>query len=129
MTNYNQFYPRNVIENVIHNVDSLISATSIKTILEHNQNIAKILHYENGCGLKNFNKLKNILNVKSLNKWNRVSSILKKLAQKADQKEYSGKNRIPGKCILVIGGGISGLRVAIELLLLGAKGNYNTVIQ
>lgn len=120
----NGFHPRSVIENVIQHLDGLISASTVKEIMEHNRRIGKLLQYEMDSGMKNFQKLKAILNVKSLTKWNRVSSILKKLAQKSEQQEYVSKHRfLSSKCILVIGGGLSGLRASIELLLLGAKGN------
>lgn len=117
------FVPRNVIESVIQNVDSLISATSVTAVLEHRRQIAKLLHLENESGIKNFFRLKAVLfTVKSLSKWNRVASILKALDQKANQKEYSIRNKLADKKILVIGGGISGLRAAIECLLIGAQG-------
>ena len=122
--NHHLFVPRNVIESVIQNFDSLISASSVTAVLEHSRQIAKLLHYENECGIKNFFRLKGILNVKSLSKWNRVASILKSLDQKANQKEYAIRNKLLEKKILVIGGGISGLRAAIELLLIGTKGKW-----
>ena len=112
-----------MIESVIKNLVGLINATSVTEILEYNRQIARLLHYESACGIKNFLKLKSILNVKSLSKWDRVSSILKALDQKANQKEYCNQNKFQQKKVLVIGGGISGLRVAIELLLIGVKGN------
>lgn len=118
----NQMHSRNVIENVIKNFDSLILATSVKSVLEHYRQISKLLQYEDDYGLNNFFKLKNALNIKSLSKWNRVASILSTLDKKSSQKEYRARKSVQGKKILVIGGGISGLRVSIELLLLGAKG-------
>lgn len=121
----NQIHSRNVIENVIKNFDSLILATSVKSVLEHYRQISKLLQYEDDYGLNNFFKLKNALNIKSLSKWNRVASILSTLDKKTSQKEYRPRKSMQGKKILVIGGGISGLRVSIELLLLGAKGKKN----
>ncbi|UXI15773.1 jagged-1b protein [Sarcoptes scabiei] len=118
-----QIYPRNVIENVIKNFDLLISSTSVQAVLDHSHQIGRLLHYdENDFGLNNFFKLRNALNIKSLSKWNRVASILKALDQKSNQKEYFSRCKVQGKKILVIGGGISGLRASIELLLLGAQG-------
>ncbi|KAJ6220064.1 hypothetical protein RDWZM_005876 [Blomia tropicalis] len=119
---YHYHYPRNVIENVIKHFDNLISATSVKAVLENSRHISKHLHCETDYGIRNFFKLKSVLlNVKSLSKWNRVASILKALDQKANQKEYGIRPKLQEKKILVIGGGLSGLRVAIELLLIGAK--------
>lgn len=125
---YHYHYPRNVIENVIKHFDNLISATSVKAVLENSRHISKHLHCETDYGIRNFFKLKSVLlNVKSLSKWNRVASILKALDQKANQKEYGIRPKLQEKKILVIGGGLSGLRVAIELLLIGAKGNLLSV--
>lgn len=116
-------HARNVTESIIQHFDQLTSASSVKTLLDCHQQIAKLLHFDHEFGFKNFVKLKNALSVKSLSKWNRVASILKTLEQKANQKEYCAyRSKVQGKKILVIGGGISGLRASIELLLLGAKG-------
>ncbi|XP_075679302.1 molecule interacting with CasL isoform X2 [Dermatophagoides pteronyssinus] len=134
-------YSRNVIENVIKSLDQLILANNVKQILEYNRRISKLLHFNNDLvddnnldessainsnnnnnGLQNFFRLKNALNVKTVSKWNRVASILKTLDMKANQKEYlKFRSNVQGRKILIIGGGISGLRVSIELLLLGAK--------
>lgn len=123
----NQFYvPRNVIESVIQNLDGLISATSVAEVLEHRRQIAKLLRFEEGGGIRNFFRLKGVLfTVKSLSKWNRVAAILKALDGKAAGKEYALRGKMAEKRILVIGGGISGLRAAIECLLIGAKGKRN----
>lgn len=122
----NQFYvPRNVIESVIQNLDGLISATSVAEVLEHRRQIAKLLRFEEGGGIRNFFRLKGVLfTVKSLSKWNRVAAILKALDLKASGKEYALRGKMAEKRILVIGGGISGLRAAIECLLIGAKGEF-----
>ena len=137
-------YSRNVIENVIKSLDQLILANNVKQILEYNRRISKLLHFNNDLvddnnldessainsnnnnnGLQNFFRLKNALNVKTVSKWNRVASILKTLDMKANQKEYlKFRSNVQGRKILIIGGGISGLRVSIELLLLGAKGKF-----
>lgn len=126
----NQFYvPRNVIESVIQNLDGLISATSVAEVLEHRRQIAKLLRFEESGGIRNFFRLKGVLfTVKSLSKWNRVAAILKALDLKAAGKEYALRGKMAEKKILVIGGGISGLRAAIECLLIGAKGEFYFVL-
>lgn len=124
----NQFYvPRNVSESVIQNLDGLITATSVAAVLEHRRQIARLLRFDetnSGGGIGNFFRLKGVLfAAKSLSKWNRVAAILKALDKKAAGKEYAGvRPKLAERRILVIGGGLSGLRAAIECLLIGAKG-------
>lgn len=124
----NQFYvPRNVSESVIQHLDGLVSATSVADVLEHRRQIARLLRFDEshgGGGIGNFFRLKGVLfAAKSLSKWNRVAAILKALDKKAAGKEYAGvRAKLAERRILVIGGGLSGLRAAIECSLIGAKG-------
>lgn len=125
----NAVLPRNISEAVVKHCDALISSTSVHDALEASRLINRMLGCGSGLeadyGIKNFFKLRTVLNANILAKWNRVSSILKTLDEKANRKEYvQARPLLLERKVLVIGGGLAGLRACIELLLLGAQGNF-----
>lgn len=128
----NAVLPRNISEAVVKHCDALISSTSVREALEASRLINRMLGCGSGTdadyGIKNFFKLRTVLNANILAKWNRVSSILKTLDDKANRKEYvQARARLMGRKVLVIGGGLAGLRACIELLLLGAQGKAKSL--
>ena len=105
--------------------DHLVNARDVKQLLNCYERLNESL-FLNECvnSFSYFQKLKKCLQKsKQILKFNKTSSILQKLDKRAQLKCYQTNQRLNGQRVLVIGGGISGLRVAIELLLLGATGS------
>ena len=104
--------------------DSFLSSVSVKHVLERNKRLLQEIP-----GLKTrvstfdyFKQIKSYLEIKPNQKYDKIHSILHKLEKRSLNKSYLNNSVLNGLKVLVIGGGISGLRVSIELLLLGAKG-------
>jgi heterodisulfide reductase subunit A-like polyferredoxin len=110
--------------NVLQIFDSFIISTNVKSLLIQYKLLNECLNLNNLFGFQYFLSLKKQIQLKSTQKWVRISAILSKLDKRFQQKIYSTNRSLNNsKNCLVIGGGISGLRVSIDLLLLGNKGN------
>ncbi|CAG2166778.1 unnamed protein product [Oppiella nova] len=103
-------------------LDALVSATTVQEVLRKYERLQEGLSLRPFVGqLEFFWKLKQKLVSKQLQKFSKISAILQKLEKRAQNRQYLGNRALVGQRVLVIGGGISGLRVATELLLLGAS--------
>jgi heterodisulfide reductase subunit A-like polyferredoxin len=109
--------------NVLQIFDSFIISSNVKSLLIQYKLLNECLNLNNLYGFQYFVSLKKQIQLKSTQKWVRISAILSKLEKRFQQKIYSTNRSLNNsKNCLVIGGGISGLRVSIDLLLLGNKG-------
>jgi heterodisulfide reductase subunit A-like polyferredoxin len=109
--------------NVLQIFDSFIISSNVKSLLIQYKLLNECLNLNNLFGFQYFLSLKKQIQLKSTQKWVRISAILSKLEKRFQQKIYSTNRSLNNsKNCLVIGGGISGLRVSIDLLLLGNKG-------
>jgi heterodisulfide reductase subunit A-like polyferredoxin len=116
--------------NVLQIFDSFIISSNVKSLLIQYKLLNECLNLNNLFGFQYFVSLKKQIQLKSTQKWVRISAILSKLEKRFQQKIYSTNRSLNNsKNCLVIGGGISGLRVSIDLLLLGNKGINQSINQ
>ncbi len=116
--------------NVLQIFDSFIISSNVKSLLIQYKLLNECLNLNNLYGFQYFVSLKKQIQLKSTQKWVRISAILSKLEKRFQQKIYSTNRSLNNsKNCLVIGGGISGLRVSIDLLLLGNKGINQSINQ
>lgn len=104
--------------------DDLVNARDVRSLLISYEKLNELFFLnESVKSFEYFLRLKKCLQKsKQILKFNKISSIIQKLEKRSQLKVYHQNRALNGQRVLVIGGGISGLRVAIELLLLGAQG-------
>ncbi|XP_054159775.1 F-actin-monooxygenase mical1-like [Oppia nitens] len=105
----------------VDTIDRFVTAATVRDVERLHGQLTDALGLRDLVGrVAFFRELKRLLEKKSLEKYSRVTTILTKLEKRSQLKQYSSQ-ALFGKSVLVIGGGISGLRVCLELLLLGAE--------
>lgn len=111
-------------EDVFQLLDKLISAPDVPHLLRHYERLVVVLGLSHVVGhVDLFHALRSHFNLKKskLVRFARIAQILQKLEKRAHAHQIYRERPLAGQRALVIGGGISGLRAAIELLLLGAR--------
>ena len=111
-------------EDVFQVLDRLISAPDVATCLSHYRRLCHVLRLSDLIGRSLFfvRLRTDFLKFKQkLIKFSKINQILQKLDKRLNQHKVYQTRPLHDQRVLVIGGGVSGLRVAIEMLLLGAR--------